>query len=81
MQDYLCQMVDYDDPEEWSAIKAFDAEDAARDYAEKCDSRSAGGLFTDTMQDKQTVLVKQDGDPQRFEISFDYSKYFYAHSA
>src|SRR5690348_3444170 len=80
MNKFQCQMVDYDDPEEWHEVEAFGPDDAAQEYAELCDSRSAGELFQDNVRDKQVVLVRhRAAEPMRFEISFDYSKYFYAH--
>ena len=74
----LCQMVGYDGPEDWAEMqRVFDVEDAARDYADLCDSRSAGELFTN--QDEEQVVRVKDatGTITDVVISFDYSKVFY----
>lgn len=75
---FYCQMVDYDDEDDWTAVTNFSAGGAAAEYAEHCDSRSAGEVFPKPGE-KVVVLVKErdQGEVQRFEVDFEYRKSFY----
>lgn len=72
MNDYLCQMVDYDSEEDWATVRAYDAEDAAAVYADMCDRRSGGEI------NEAVILVKQDGEPVSYAITCEFSKDFHA---
>jgi hypothetical protein len=85
MRNFMCQMVGYDDEDDWTEIvKALDAEDAATMYAEQCERRSGGDMLNREDQDKETVLVKETADATsvlRFVVTVSYHKHFWASAA
>ena len=80
MSRYFCHMDDVDDENEWRGFEsAIDAEMAAVIYAERCDSKSAGEIFSKPDLDFKIVRVKDaDGKEEIFTVTFEYKKTFYA---
>lgn len=70
-------MKDIDGENDWFEIAAYNASDAAEEYAERCESFSGGELLNGP--DTERVFVKnEDGLVETFEITVDYTKNFYA---
>jgi hypothetical protein len=63
------------DDSDWEVVREIDAEDAAREYAQRSDSDGGEGPH------ERIVLVRELGstETKRFEITFDYSIDYYAH--
>lgn len=79
MADYVCQMLEYDEPAEWTVVTAFGLKSAAIEYADRCDARSGGELFSKPTS-IQTVIVRDLVSlvEQRFEIEVEFVKDFHA---
>lgn len=80
MSTFLCQCKDIDGKDDWFAITgALDAEHAAEQYIERCESMSGGEMLNDPNRDREFVTVKDErGIITTFEISVDFTKVFYA---
>lgn len=76
---FECHMVDFDTDDGWIACRGYDHEDAASEYAERCDSDSGGELFQDTSSRCIVHVRRNEADTIHvFEMSIEFAKVFYA---
>lgn len=78
MPAYLCRMDDVDGFDDWTEILAMDAEDAALEYTDKCESQSGGEMLNDPWKDFQIVRVRcldsMDKSILSFRITMEWYK-------
>lgn len=76
---FLCQCEGVDDDDDWFVIETHNAEWAAEEYIERCESMSGGEMLNDPWKDKEIVRVKDEtGVVTTFRIAVEFTKLFFA---
>lgn len=77
MNTYMCRIIGYDDSDEWHAVKAPTAAEAAEWYAQSRDREVEGDLFNE-LTDEHAVAVRHGNELEVFSVAMEYEKTYSA---
>ena len=79
MNTFECRMVDHDGDDEWTVVKALDAEDAASNYGSVCHDRSGGETLCSESDEEIVVVCDENGDITKWRVTLYISYSFPAY--